>query len=159
MGKGRKRHSTAQKLREGKPICQDRSAEPQPRAGEPVCPAAIKEDSIAWAKWCELVVLLDDMGILTQAEGNILEQMCRAYAVMVRAKESIDKLGMVIEIMNERSISHKRNPACQEYWAACDMIRKLMPELGLTPSGRAKLKTADKPNEDDNPLVTLAKIA
>lgn len=159
MGKGRKRKPTAQKLREGAPIKQDRSDEPQPRVGEPACPQAIREDPVAWAKWCELVVLLDDMGILTTAEAGIIEQLCRAYSVMVRAKEIIDRVGMVVESWSEYSMTYKRNPACQEYWAACEMIRKLMPELGLTPSGRAKLKTADKPTEDDNPLVTLAKIA
>lgn len=157
--RGRKPKPTATKRLEGNPgkreLPQD---EPQPVAGEPVCPEHVRTNLTAWAKWCEVVVTLDSMGLLTTADGDVIAQYCRAYADAMVAREHIAKNGIVLELLTQSGMSVRRNPACAEKWAAEAMLAKLEPELGLTASGRTRLKAKTSSDEDENPLIQLAKI-
>lgn len=157
MGKGRKPHPTAMKRLNGnpgkRPLPQD---EPRASVGEPACPDYIRDDAVAWGKWCDLVVVLDELELLTTADGEVLSQYCRTYSALQKAIADIDKHGLTVESVTEKGIAIKRNPADASRWAAEALLAKLEPELGLTASGRTKLKTRKKAPE--NPLIALAKL-
>lgn len=132
-------------------------AEPKPKEGEPACPADIRSDPLAWDKWCEVVVLLDDMQMLTVTDASVIAQLCRAHSTMTRTKQAIDREGMTVVNETKFGVTVKRHPLWTEYWSAENLLNKLLGQVGLTPSGRASLKVV-KQKEPENPLIELMKV-
>lgn len=61
--------------------------EPQPARHIPSAPAHLTcEGQVAWGR---LTVLLDRMGVLTEADGFALERLCDCYAEILALRETV----------------------------------------------------------------------
>ena len=102
-----------------------RGDEPQPPDGRPKRPAGLSR--IAQLVWADLVPVLEDMGVLTSADGHALGRYCEIHAMWLDALKRDDNADAL-----------KCNAA----------LLKLEHEFGLTPSSRAGLAVRKKdPNE------------
>jgi phage terminase small subunit len=98
--------------------------EPVPISGYPVPPRKLKPK--ARKEWDRVIGFLINNGIIGEESLSILATYCSIHAVIVEREE----LGTVAEA------------------AMLTQYRQLAGEFGLTPSGRAKLKTGNGKKED-----------
>jgi P27 family predicted phage terminase small subunit len=121
--------------------------EPKPPAGRPACPDFLPE--IAKQEWNRVCDVLQEMGILSLADGPLLELYCSTYARWREACDKINEQGMVVEC--KRS-GFKKNPNMLVCDSAAIEIRKLLIEMGLTPSSRSRVSTnAITPKTQEHP--------
>lgn len=108
-----------------------------------VPPVEIVDDEIAAAEWSRVVPLLRKLGVVTEAERSALIALCQQWARYITAHQQIQTDGMIVETENGPRVSplitiaDKALAHCQRLWV----------ELGLTPSGRTRLKVA-QPTDD-----------
>lgn len=116
--------------------------EPQPSKGAPVKPKHLQ--GFASEAWDVLVNQLDDMGILTQADGSILELYSITYQLYREALERIQQLGQVLVTKKGGDVEIRRNPFSVELHKHRDSMNKMLAELGLTPTARTKISVSPK---------------
>jgi P27 family predicted phage terminase small subunit len=129
-------------------------AEPQPAAvsesfDEP--PAELKGNARAIAEWRRVAPLLRLCGLVTQAERSALTSLCFEWSTYLDAQRKLrrsrlvkDKNG-VFQISPYVAIADRALSQCQRLWN----------ELGLTPSGRAKLaRLPPSPSSSSNAART-----
>lgn len=103
-----------------------------------VPPPEILADDNAAAEWSRVVPMLRRIGVVTEAERSALIALCQQWSRYLDAHEQIRADGMVIDTENGPRVSplitiaDKALAHCQKLWV----------ELGLTPSGRTRLKVA-----------------
>ena len=109
----------------------------------PLMPANFGPDETH--KWNQLVADLSSMGVLSTELGSMMETFCRAYGGSVKARKKIEETGgMVFE--DAKGIL-RRNPWTVEMHKFNDVMIKLLPEFGLTPSSRGRLVSMKPPKE------------
>lgn len=119
--------------------------EPKPRKVIPSCPEHLSTTSkVAWGKLC---VLLDRMGVLTEADALALERLCDCYAEILECRELIARDGRtyssVSTAKNEGdlpSVLMKANPAVAMLADADRRFKGYLVEFGLTPAARSKVE-------------------
>jgi len=119
--------------------------EPEPPKGVPDCPQHL--DEIAKAKWFETANILQDMNVLSKADGDALELYCSAYARYRKAQDDVKKFGGVV-------VSAKNKVPFPSPWAkmlndAFDQLTKMQIQFGLTPAARARMSVKEDKWEDD----------
>jgi P27 family predicted phage terminase small subunit len=110
--------------------------EPHPLAGIPVCPAWL--DPVAKEKWEELVRVLGDIGLLTQADIDVMAQYCQAYARWREAETTLSQLGTKTVVGEKGRQAYKSLHAVMRHERTC--MLHLSNLLGLDPSSRTRLK-------------------
>ena len=124
--------------------------EPMPERGLPPCPDHI--EGTAKEAWDKLCKSLDDMGVLTVADGYALEILCGVYSRIRTLNEQIKKDGLVIDTVNVNGARMMRgNPAVSQLEKAESLFKNYLTEFGLTPSSRSKI-SVNKKEEGDDPL-------
>ncbi len=90
-----------------------------------------------------MIVLFDGMGMLNQADGDLLEIYCVTYSGYRQALDSVNKRGQVL-VLNKggKQLEVRRNPYCVELHKHIDRLAKLMAEMGLTASSRLRVAAA-----------------
>lgn len=126
--------------------------EPTPKRVIPSCPEYLND--VAKVAWGRLSVILDRMGVLTEADALALERMCDCYADIMACKKLIALHGRTYQTDSEGGILHKTNPAVTQLRAAEAMLKAYMIEFGLTPAARSKVQVADDGEESADPLST-----
>jgi P27 family predicted phage terminase small subunit len=87
-----------------------------------------------------LVKTLDEMHILTLADGKALERFAQTYSRWREAEELISVHGQVMVVRREDgSEVPKKNPAVAIASDLAHQLAKLEGDLGLTPAARAGL--------------------
>ena len=136
---GRKPVPTALRLLHGNPrqhaINQN---EPKPGPGLLECPDWLSDR--AKRMFNELVELLGEMKVLTQADQLALELLCEAYAEYRDAREVVMAEGPTYECVTTNGGTMIR--ARPEVGIAADAwrrVKSMVSEFGLTPSSRVKL--------------------
>lgn len=127
--------------------------EPKPKRVIPSCPAHLKtEAKVAWGRLC---VLLDGMGVLTEADVFTLERLCGCYAELIRYDKLIDTDGPTYTTStNTGDTLIKANPAVAMFADADRRFKSYLIEFGLTPAARSKVHGAPPdPNKKDDPLA------
>lgn len=119
------------------------SAEPQPKAAKPKCPTWLSED--AKRVWKRTAKQLETMGLLFEADQDILATYVNAVVNYERATKQVDRDGILVEGRRDGMVT---NPAVRVQRDCAQLIRMLGAELGLTPSGRSRL-TVEKQADDD----------
>ena len=116
--------------------------EPQPKQTPPKCPSHLS--AAAKKEWKRLAALLMRMRVLTEADGDALEQLVTAIVAKREADKAIEEKGLytVGSVGNE-----VLNPACRERDSADSKIRWWSTQFGLTPSARTRV-AAEPLNED-----------
>lgn len=145
---GRRPTPTALKLVKGNPGKRAvNKKEPKPKRVLPSCPAHLSDDAkVAWGR---LVVLLDRMGVLTEADTFALERLCDCYADILACRELIERDGRTYTTIDQNGNTLvKNNPAVNQLRAADAQFKSYLVEFGLTPAARTKLEV-NNPDGDD----------
>jgi P27 family predicted phage terminase small subunit len=116
--------------------------EPTPEPAGPsfdTPPPELDEDPTAIREWARLAPLLRVCGIVTEAERSVLLALCQQWSRLQDAQTKIRAGGMVVK---RGDGSPMLNPYLKVADAAFSNCARLWAELGLTPSGRARLSKA-----------------
>lgn len=125
--------------------------EPQPKREIPSCPAHLTD--IGKVAWGRLTVLLDRMGILTEADGAALERLCDCYADILSCRELVAADGYTYKTQDQNGNTLiKANPAVTQLRAADSQFKSYLIEFGLTPAARSKVNVTPNDDEKDDPL-------
>lgn len=121
--------------------------EPEPELGAPDKPDSLGE--LASEIWDELVEITLKMGVLTKADGHMLEIICNTKEVWLQAKQALEDNGDLFTWTKDNEI-RGRHPAQQIMDATGKDLAKFLAEFGLTPSARTRVHVSrkkDKKNE------------
>lgn len=126
--------------------------EPKPRRELPSPPAHMSD--AARVAWGRLTVILDRMGVLTEADAYALERLAELYAEMVALSEVIAAEGRTYETVTETGSSIFRpRPEVAMLADADRRFRAYLIEFGLTPAARSKVKADGGDEEKANPAA------
>lgn len=120
----------------------------------PPAPESVEDDDVAKAKWDHVCKLLADMGVLATADSDLLEAYCITYSRYRYALQRVlDKGNTVTNAKGGVS----RNPECVEMHKSMDRMAKLLSEMGLTPAARARVKSGNNEDNEEDPFEMLAR--
>jgi P27 family predicted phage terminase small subunit len=120
------------------------SKEPKPKKSKPKCPTWVSKD--AKAIWKRTADQLEAMGLLYEADQDILTSYAIAVVTYKQATQLVDQQGVLIEGRRDGLVT---NPAVRVQRDQATLIRMLASELGLTPSSRSRLKAEEAEDGDD----------
>ena len=136
---GRRPKPTSLKLVAGNPGKRAiNKKEPKPKRLIPSCPAYLSSESkVAWGR---LSVLLDRMGVLTEADTAALERLCDCYSDILICRQSLITDGWTYKTVDAQGNTLiKGNPAATQLRAADSQFKAYLIEFGLTPAARSKV--------------------
>lgn len=122
--------------------------EPKPKKSQPKCPTWLSDD--AKVIWRRTAKQLKAMGLLYEADQDILSAYANAVVNYMRSTELVDKSGVLIKGRRDGVVT---NPAVRVQRDAAMLIRHLAGELGLTPSARSRLQTGQDVASDDDDIL------
>lgn len=122
--------------------------EPLPAKRIPSTPAHLTDEGqVAWGR---LTVLLDRMGVLTEADGFALERLCDCYSEILALRELVDANGRTYETTSTQGeLVIKANPAVAMLADADRRFKSYLVEFGLTPAARSKVQIKDDDDQED----------
>ena len=122
-----------------------RENEPEPKRGIPDPPERLT--GAALEHWRELVPELDEMGVLTTADGFALALLCEAWAECLEAGEILAREGLTYTRTTAAgSTSVAARPEVAMRSDAWKRMKSMMVEFGLTPSSRSRVSATGKPS-------------
>jgi P27 family predicted phage terminase small subunit len=149
MTKGRKKTAPEILKMQGSyaknPQRENKSA-PKADGQEPEMPHYLNDDEKL--KWGQLLQDMKQNGICSSDLREIMIAYCTAYGGWMQARKAVQKTGIVLVQKTDDGIDAKRNPFSVELHKYREEMNKLLPELGLTPSARARM-VANVPQEED----------
>jgi len=95
--------------------------------------------------WKETFKLLEGVGVLSALDADVLSLYSETKSKWVHAMEQIKKNGYVI---NAPSGFPVQSPWVQIANKAFDQLMKILPEFGLSPSSRSRIKIEKVPIDD-----------
>lgn len=110
--------------------------EPVPPVGKPTCPRHIAGEGRK--EWARITRLLDEMRLLSKAEGPALALYCQMYERWVEAEGNVKKFGMIIPVGENGAL--QLSPYVSIANQAMAQMQRLLCEFGLTPSSRSRIK-------------------
>lgn len=124
--------------------------EPKPRREIPSCPSHLADSGkVAWGRLC---VLLDRMGVLTEADSFALERLADCYTDILECRILIARDGRTYSTGVDDSLLIKTNPAVGQLRAADSQFKSYLVEFGLTPAARTKVHAINDDDKKDDPL-------
>ena len=119
----------------------------------PVAPSYIIEDDIAKGVWDETVDVLKDCGILSKTDTHLLAAYCTTYSEWVKCYMHVSQHG-------RKNDDGKTSTESLTFHKLADRHLKLLSELGLSPSSRARLSVAksDAEEEEENSLANIMRM-
>ena len=123
--------------------------EPKPKRVIPSCPAHLSD--VGKVAWGRLSVLLDRMGVLTEADSAALERLCDCYSDILECRDLIARDGRTYTNDSQGGTLIKGNPAVAMLSDADKRFKSYLIEFGLTPAARSKVHAApdDETNKKD----------
>ena len=119
---------------------------PPERSGaykRPAMPQYLTGD--ARKEWIRVVPILEEMGVLAEADRTMLALYCKCYAEWREADSLVKSL--LIKTSNNNIIQH---PALSIRTAAWERLRKICAEFGLSPSARTGLAVTPKSHQKED---------
>jgi len=147
--KGRKPLASAIKEQSGafaKDPQRRNKSEPQAKRGRPAMPELVYADETAADKWRHTCDVLDEMGVLTTADMDLLAAYCLDYSMFCKLWEHV-KGGQVSSMDDKGRLSV--TPEANQFHKYADRLLKRQAELGLTPSSRSRLHVSGDTKQDD----------
>lgn len=137
--RGRKRKPTHLKLMEGnrgkRPL---NPHEPKPKRVIPSPPAHLTPEALV--HWGRFSVILDRMGVLTEADGAALEQVCLLYQELIDLRAAVAKEGRTYQSVNRDGATMGRpNPSVAMLADTDRRFRGWLSDFGLTPTARTRI--------------------
>jgi P27 family predicted phage terminase small subunit len=114
---------------------------PAPPEGE-LIPLELENQPIAIDEWRRLAPMLRQIRQITEADRGALIALCLEWARYITATRKVAELGLIVKTPNGYPI---QNPYLAIATKALSGCNKLWPELGLTPSSRARVSRDDGP--------------
>lgn len=117
--------------------------EPQPPEGIPLPPDFLSEQALLY--WKRLVPMLDEMGLLTKADGDALAMYCQSLARLAECEKIINEEGSTYKTFTSSGeLSQiKMRPEARLAKEMYGIVNRLGKEFGLSPSARAHLNVQD----------------
>ena len=115
------------------------SHEPKPRANRPRMPKHL--DERAQKEWRRLVPMLEQMRVLTEADGIALANLCVDYSILQQAQESLSKTGLLSKTTKTGMIH--QSPLLNIISVTTDRVTRGLREFGLTPASRSRIQASD----------------
>jgi P27 family predicted phage terminase small subunit len=140
---------TALKLLEGNPG--QRAIPPQPPSPRPLKPKMpLWLPADAKKEWRRIVPMLFRLGIITEADGEVLATYCVAVATLAACSRTLqdDKEQLTLTELDVHGEERPRSHTIQLF-KAMQTVRQLAIELGLTPASRSRVTVA--PKDEINP--------
>lgn len=108
--------------------------------GRPVCPAWLSPE--AREVWDHMVPILEQMAVLTIADGNALARYCRLFVRWRKAEDFLDQYGDSHPLKDGNGNVKCFMPFPQVGTAAklAGLLARLEQEFGLTPSARTRVE-------------------
>jgi P27 family predicted phage terminase small subunit len=100
----------------------------------------------AKAVWKRTAEQLRTMGLLFEADQDVLAAYVAAVVNFQKATKIVDTEGVVVEGRRDGMVT---NPAVRVQRDAAQQIRMLAGELGLTPASRTRLKAEETSDDSD----------
>lgn len=95
----------------------------------------------------DVVSVLDQKGLLDPADAPVIASYARNVVLARTAAKDVQKLGTVIEFKDRGCTKYKTNPAVEIMGKAQNDYESTAVKLGLTPTGRKRLKGEGKPKK------------
>ncbi len=95
----------------------------------------------------DVVSVLDQKGLLDPADVPVIASYSRNVVLARTAAKDVQKLGTVIEFKDRGCTKYKTNPAVEIMGKAQNDYESTAIKLGLTPTGRKRLKGEGKPKK------------
>lgn len=127
--------------------CRANKAEPKPRKLRPVSPSHLSDK--AKSAWDAVSVILERMGVLTEADGLALEGLCEAYADLTAARDSLPEDGsLTYETTNkDGGVMIRPRPEVAMIADADRRFAMWLTKFGLTPADRSRVSAGDAGEE------------
>jgi P27 family predicted phage terminase small subunit len=123
-----------------------RAAEPTPAVpADPPVPSELADTPPAIAEWLRLAPILYKLKIATEADRSALVALCLEWARYLDASAQVKLRGLVVKAPSGYPIMNPYLPIATKALGNCN---RLWPELGLTPSSRARVAVTTGPNDD-----------
>ena len=111
---------------------------------------------MAKAKWKELIGDLKRNGVLSTDTREMLVSYCTIYAKWIEARKKVEETGLAIESVDKMGqLVISKNPYVAEMHKFRDQLNKLLPEFGLTPASRQKLKSMNLDEKKEDPFAKI----
>ena len=140
--RGRKPTPTALRLLRGNPRkhpVNRREPTPAPLPDDPAPPAWLDES--AQAEWRRLAPMLTRLGVLTETDADALAAYCEAWVTWKHATQRMRQFGMVVKAAKDGELP-VISPYVKIAHHAMAQMRAFLVEFGMTPSSRARIRTA-----------------
>jgi len=108
----------------------------------PIAPFYVESDELALSVWNETVDVLKDCGILSRTDTHLLASYCTTYSEWVKCYLHVSKHG-------HKNDDGKTSTESVTFHKLADRHTKLLSELGLSPSSRARLSVAKSDAEEE----------
>lgn len=95
----------------------------------------------------DVVAVLDQKGLLDPADVPVIASYARNVVLARTAAKDVQRLGTVIEFKDRGCTKWKTNPAVEIMGKAQNDYESTAIKLGLTPTGRKRLKGEGKPKK------------
>ena len=153
---GRRPTPTSLKLVKGNPGRRKlNEKEPQPAKNIPSPPAHMSDEAkVAWGR---LTVLLDRMGVLTEADTYALERLAECYSEILDCQAIIREHGRTYETESYgggtgddavHNTMHRPRPEVGMLADADRRFKSYLVEFGLTPAARTKVQASGEEKGD-----------
>lgn len=115
--------------------------EPMPSKSTPVAPDFVTDSALTL--WNETVFELEAMGVLTQADKNLLARYCVLYDRWIQAERKIKARGMVYPVKGQDGniIAVKEFPEVRIASNLSSQLLQMEREFGLSPASRTRIRT------------------
>lgn len=140
-----------------------RPGEPQPTRGRPRCPAWLSP--LAKKLWREAAKQLEQMGVLTVADGNCLARYARLHARWILADKRIQTETGEPDELGEKSdaegnyLGEVNRPEVDTIFRLETALQRLEDRLGLSPSARARLRSSDPDRSTDAAISSMLRVS
>src|SRR3990172_10937453 len=108
--------------------------QPKPEGPLPLMPID-RLSELGQRTWIRLRTILEPIGLLTSADAENFEMLCRHYATAVEADEEVDDEGLTLTDRYGRVYRNPADKASLEHLAA---FHRLAAHFGLTPASPAR---------------------
>lgn len=115
--------------------------EPEPESGAPPMPEEL--EGVSKECWEQLIPILENMKVLTVADGIALRLLCETFSHWKRAEALLKKHGDVYPIRdNNGQVKYlQQSPYVSIARTSARALKDLLVEFGLTPSARSRVVT------------------
>ncbi len=125
-------------------------SEPNPTRGIPAQPNHLSPQ--ARLAWDSFSLMLDKIGVLTEADGAALEQISETYAEVVSLRADIATNGRFQTVATKSGDEMERlRPAYSALMDADRRLKAWLVEFGVTPAARGKVKVNGATEKQEDP--------